>query len=95
MDYNERSMNLYSIYDNKAEVHGPIFMAVNDEVAIRNYRNFMSSVRSWELSDYNLVFVGIFDEKTGYIKGTVRNVDITELIQKGVEHYEETTVKNI
>lgn len=35
----ERRMGLYLLYDTIAEIHGPTFEAVNDQVAIRNIKN--------------------------------------------------------
>jgi len=54
---------LYSINDRVAGEFGPVFQAVNDGVAIRNYKNLLKEAQSVE--DYSLFYLGTFDTQTG------------------------------
>lgn len=53
----------YAIYDDKAEEFGPLFPAKNDKVALRHFRQMMSSVNNQD--DYSLFCVGCFDQDSG------------------------------
>lgn len=46
---------IYVIYDKVAEEYGPLFEAVNDNVAARS---FVQTIRNQNLSEYQLVCVG-------------------------------------
>jgi len=61
-------MNLYSIYDSKAEVHCPPFVAHNVAVAIRMFRDLLNqpdSQISRAPADFTLFELGTFDESNG------------------------------
>jgi len=51
--------NVYTVKDNLAEEAGPPFIAVNDKVAIRQYKN-MGIPESLK-KDYQLLKIGYFD----------------------------------
>ena len=54
--------NIYTIYDKKAEEAGPLFIAVNDSVAVRNVCLTLSDQLYPE--DYELVQIGEYDSKS-------------------------------
>lgn len=58
---------LYSIYDSAAELFGPIYEAVNDAVAARNFSQVLLKVPDVSKPDFKLYNVGTFDAKTGEI----------------------------
>lgn len=58
---------LYSVYDKVAKKFGPIFQCVNEAVAVRRYKQLLKTVDDLSMSDFELVYVGRFDEFTGYI----------------------------
>lgn len=53
-------MNLYSVWDKKAEEYGPVFMAKNDAVAKRSFNNMMKE-QPVNSEEYQLCWVGEFD----------------------------------
>ena len=53
--------NVYTVYDNVAEEAGPPFVAVNDGIARRMFKN-MNIPESLK-SDYKLVRIGFYDSK--------------------------------
>lgn len=55
-------MRLYAIYDRVAEQGGPIFSAVNDGVAIRQYRALLQQVSPVDRDAYKLYLVGRYDQ---------------------------------
>lgn len=60
-------LNVYSIFDIKAEEYGPLFVAKNNEVAFRLCRNQFKDVPCPQ--DYELSCVGDFDNETGEMNG--------------------------
>lgn len=54
---------LYSVYDKTADEYGPVFQAVNDGVAKREY-NRLGIPESLK-KEYSLHKIGYFDSKTG------------------------------
>lgn len=52
-------LNIYTVYDKVAEEAGPLFQAVNDGIALRNYRN-MQIPESLK-NDYSLHRIGTYD----------------------------------
>lgn len=55
-------LNIYTVYDKVAEEAGPLFQAVNDGIALRNYRN-MQIPESLK-NDYSLYRIGTYDTVT-------------------------------
>lgn len=63
-------MNVYAIYDDKAEAYLQPWFAVNNAVALRNFQqaaNDQSSQFNKHATDYTLFQIGEFDETTGRI----------------------------
>lgn len=60
-------MKLFSVYDRKAEEFGPLFEAKNEDVAIRQFKNMLSSERMLSPEDYSLYCFGEFDREKGQI----------------------------
>lgn len=54
---------LYTILDRIAEECGPIFEAVNDQVAMRSYRNLVKDFSPEAKMEYRLYRLGTFDNK--------------------------------
>jgi hypothetical protein len=54
-------MRLYVIYDKVAQESGPLFSAVNDGVAIRNFRGILKDVTAVDKDSYRLFFIGTYD----------------------------------
>ena len=53
----------YVIFDKAAERSGPLFEAENDAVAARQFRATIQGTREIVADDYDLYFVGIYDDK--------------------------------
>ena len=60
-------MHLYVIRDKVAEECGPVFAAVNDGIACRQYRQLLSGCP--DIMDYQLQKVGDYDTVTGEVVG--------------------------
>lgn len=58
---------VYSIYDIKAEEYGPLFLAKNNDVAIRMIKNTIKDFIYPQ--DYDLYCVGNFDSESGELYG--------------------------
>lgn len=54
-------MGLYTVYDRVACQCGPLFEALNEAVAVRQYRNLLQSVSPLDRDAYVLYRVGSFD----------------------------------
>lgn len=54
---------VYTIYDKISEIHGPLFEARNDAVAVRNFRNLTKAVSEVEKTDYVLKCIGRFNRE--------------------------------
>ena len=59
-------MKLYSVKDQVAEKFGPVFMAVNDGVAVRQFTGLLKQVDY--VGEYDLYCVAEFDDEHGSIK---------------------------
>lgn len=57
---------IYCIFDYAAEAGSPPFVAVNDAVAVRQYRNLLRE--SQNANDYKLWLLGTFNDETMIIK---------------------------
>lgn len=68
---------LYTVYDSVAEEAGPIFQAVNDAVAMRNYNNMLASTPHINPAEYKLLCVGIFLTNTAHVQG-IEHYHVTE-----------------
>ena len=68
-------IGLYSVKDVVAEEFGPVFMAVNDGVALRSFSKLIQDVP--EPQEYELYSVGVFKPDSGRIKtlGEPRNIE--------------------
>lgn len=53
--------NVYTVYDKTAEEAGPPFVAVNNGVAIREYRNM--GIPEALKDEYSLHLIGYYDSK--------------------------------
>lgn len=60
-------MKLFSVFDRKAQEFGPLFEAKNEDVAIRQFKNMLSSERMLSPEDYDLYSFGEFDREKGHI----------------------------
>lgn len=54
-------MRVYAIYDRVAEEGGPIFSAVNDGVAIREFRALIQQCSPVDRDAYKLYLLGVYD----------------------------------
>jgi len=55
--------SVYVIFDRVAEESGPLFEAVNDGIALRNFKNVLENVPSYQRGDYRLFKVGEYTNK--------------------------------
>lgn len=62
-------MGVYTIYDRVAEEAGPLFLAVNDAVALRSYRQLVQSAGVVAEEEYTLYKIGSYDSKTMKVDG--------------------------
>lgn len=53
--------NLYTVYDTLAEKYGPIFEAVNNAVALRQFINLKNGLPEVSRRDYQLMLVGFIE----------------------------------
>ena len=60
---------LYAIYDRVAEEAGPCFIAVNDGVAVRYYRQLIEKNGVVSQDEYVLYRLGSYDSKTMEVMG--------------------------
>lgn len=73
-----REMELYVIYDKVAEESGPIYMAINEGVALRQAVQILKPLPVTTRDDYKLMRVGFYDLKTCKIETcTPVEIDIT------------------
>lgn len=64
-------MKLYSVYDETAKEFAQPFVAVNDDVAIRNFRYSCSRLSEFIVADLVLWLIGEFNEVDGsLVKGS-------------------------
>lgn len=62
-------MGLYTVYDRVAEEAGPCFLAVNDGVAVRAYRNLVKQEGVVSEDEYILYRVGSYESKSMEVRG--------------------------
>lgn len=62
----------YSIRDNVAEEHGPLFTGKNDAVAQRSFDQMITS-KKLAREDFSLVYVGTFNSESGMWDEAERN----------------------
>lgn len=72
---------LYCIYDRVAGEAGPLFQAVNDQVAVRQSINVLHTIPLSLRPDYQLLCVGQFDSRTC-------NIDLLPDTLPGMSHIE-------
>jgi hypothetical protein len=58
-------IGLYSVKDVVAQEFSPPFLAKNDEVALRQFSQFLTSLKGASHSDFKLFQVGFFSLDTG------------------------------
>lgn len=80
-------INLYAIYDVKAESADKPFVCPNDAVAIRSIKELIDKQEHFQKNydDYSLMRVGSFEMETAELKGEEKAVTIIEfkdLIEK-------------
>jgi len=63
------AMGLYTVYDRVAEEAGPCFLAINDGVAVRSYRQLIQSSGVVAEDEYVLYRIGSYDSKRMDVKG--------------------------
>ena len=64
------AMALYAVYDRVAEEEaGPCFLAVNDGVAVRNFRALLRNSQVVAEDEYMLYKLGTYDSKTMKVIG--------------------------
>lgn len=55
---------LYVIFDRTAEEASPPFEAVNDGIALRNFRNLMEKSPAYQRADFRLYKIADYDSKS-------------------------------
>lgn len=60
-----RNMGLYAIYDSRAQDFGPVFMAVNDQVAQRQFS--MMKIEPQFRDEFEVFYLGSYNSETGII----------------------------
>jgi hypothetical protein len=74
---------LYSVLDTVAEEYGPLFEAVNENVAKRSFMQLSKKVHNPD--DYVLCQFGIFDTDHGVIYPEYKTIEIRE-VESEKEH---------
>lgn len=69
--------NVYAIRDIVANEYGPPFVAVNDAVAIRSFKNIVPKALK---DDYELRLLGFYDNSTGDIVAGIGIVEVSDAI---------------
>jgi len=85
MDPADRRLGMYTIYDKTARESGPIFLAVNDGVALRQYRQLLS--KTVDPDEYDLYQVGLFDQYNMLVVGSIRLITIdfdSDAVEEGL-----------
>lgn len=73
-------MKYYSIHDKLAESWGPLFPAVNQDVAFRTFNKVLNDVDSKD--DFELYQVADFDDKEGLITNNKQyKIDVESLLK--------------
>lgn len=60
-------MNLYTIKDTLANRCGPVFQSVNHKTAMRATRQMLEKVDPIDFPEFQLLFIGTFNEESGVI----------------------------
>lgn len=60
-------MNLYTIKDLLANRCGPVFQSINHKTAQRVTRQTLEKVDPIDLPEFQLIYIGTFNEETGAI----------------------------
>jgi len=68
-------MYMYSVRDKAAEQFGPIFEAINDAVAVRQFKILLAKVDVRFKEEYMLYKIGSFDKETGNIENELTFID--------------------
>lgn len=82
-------VGIYTVHDKAAERYGPLFEAVNDAVALRNFSLSMDKVPDFILPDYQLIRVGSMDKVDGQVyilekfEDVASNVVVDEVVKHG------------
>lgn len=74
---------LYTVYDKIAEESGPVFEANNEGIAVRQ-TNHLLSQKGINPQEYQLLFLGYIDKKSGTITPTevIMSIDILAKYKK-------------
>lgn len=62
---------IYAIYDTVAEEGGPVFCAVNDGVAMRQFRQLVQGTEN--RNDFELYYLADYDSKCVEISETIKS----------------------
>lgn len=73
---------LYSVFDTMAKKFGPVFEAVNDEVAARQYSLMLDKVDKRFKKDYVLYRIGNFDFVSGMLEGQSGPIEVNISIKE-------------
>lgn len=80
-------IRMYSVYDNRAEIFNAPFFIPSEGQAIRDFGDLVRDPQSRvskHPDDYNLVYLGVFDDSTG----TVLPADRIETVSRGSDFKE-------
>lgn len=86
----EDKVQLYTVMDRCAGRYGPIFEAVNDAVAVRQFRGSMAAIPEYTRDDYSLIRLGSYD----HISGVVVIDDVSAEIEGGGYFRQATLIRN-
>lgn len=82
---------MYVVYDRVAEEGGPVFVAVNDGVARRQYRALLQQVSPVDIDSYKLYLVGEYDTDSMEVQSIYPPLEVVmqipqgDLFEKGVK----------
>lgn len=62
-------MKVYTVFDRVAEEAGPLYEAINDGIALRNFRGVMEKIPPYQHGDYRLYCIAEYDNKTMAVIG--------------------------
>ena len=86
-DFRDYHVNLYTIRDRMADETGNLFEAVNDAVAIRQYKHLLNQNPHAKSEDYQLLKLGSYNNKRISLVACGAPVDITpELVSADGQH---------
>lgn len=74
-------IRMYSMFDRISGVYYPPFISQNDNTAIRSFQYTLTKLTEQKPTDMELYFIGVFDQKSGFITVAGSN----EFIYRGVE----------